>query len=85
MLSHDPFSGAVDGHPDAAHDIGAADPEAEQPGGEEERLGHQVRQEDRLEPGLHQRVAQDGGCPRSEAGFSGQAFAQRPGDRRTGQ
>jgi len=70
----------MDGHPDVAHDIGAADPEEEQPGGEKERLGQQVHPEDQLEPGLHQRVAQDGRRPRSEASFSGQALVERPRD-----
>jgi hypothetical protein len=41
----------MDRHPDAAHDRRASDSKAQQSGGQQERLGQQVRQEDRLKSG----------------------------------
>ena len=76
--------GTMDSHPDVAHDCGAAAAEEEQPWGEEERLGQQVREEDQLQPGLHQRVAQDGRRAGAEASVPGQALAQWSRDSRTG-
>ena len=41
----------MDGDPNPTHDRRAIDPQAQQPGGEQERLGQPIRKENRLKPG----------------------------------
>ena len=41
----------MDGDPNPAHDRRAIDPQAQQSGGEQERLGQPIRKENRLKPG----------------------------------